>query len=53
MRRALRRPLLPCALAGWTVAVASLVACGKGDGPAAPAGADAGDVPVSGLRLLD
>lgn len=49
MRRPARSVLLPCVLAGLAV----LAACGKGDGPAAPAGAGAPDVPLSGLRLLD
>ena len=59
MLRALRRALFPCVpalLPGVLLslgALASLGACGKGDGPAAPAGAGATDVPVSGLRLLD
>lgn len=53
MFRTLRRPLLPCALAGLTVAVASLAACGKADGPAAPAGAGEVELPVAGIRLLD
>lgn len=48
-RRALR-PCLPALLLG---ALTSLAACGKGDGPAAPAGVGAADAPVSGLRLLD
>lgn len=53
MRRALHRALLPCVSALLLAALGSLAACGKGDGPAAPAGAGPTDVPVSGIRLLD
>ncbi|MFO0933302.1 MAG: hypothetical protein U1E39_11410 [Planctomycetota bacterium] len=53
MRSAPRRALRSCVVVLATGALATLAACGKGDGAPAPGGAAAADVPVSGLRLLD